>query len=170
MTARLLVWLAAVSLIPAFAQTLPATEFQTLAGTKLTLPGGAGERAALFIVGFSHASSKPTSAWSKQLDKDCAETGTVCYTVAVLQDVPRLVRGMVISGIRSGIPKEKRNRFLILLHEEEVWKKLCGFSDADGAYLLLVSRTGQILWKWAGPADGASLSAARERLRAAAQN
>ena len=170
MTARLLVLLGALSLLAARAQTLPTTEFQTLAGSKLTVPGGAGGHAALFIVGFSHASSKPTSAWDKQLDKDCEETGTACYTVAVLEDVPRFVRGMVVSGIRSGIPKDKRSTFLVLLHDEDVWKNLCGFSDADGAYLLLVSRTGQIVWKWAGPPDAASLATARERLREAARN
>jgi hypothetical protein len=155
MTARLLVFPGALSLVAASAQTLPS---------------GAEGHAALFIVGFSHASSKPTSAWDKQLGNDCAETGTTCYTVAVLQDVPRFVRGMAVSGIRSGIPKDKRATFLILLHDEDVWKKLCGFSDPDGAYLLLVSRTGQIVWKWAGPADAASLATARERLRAAAKN
>jgi hypothetical protein len=170
MTARVLVFLGALSLLAAGAQTLPTTEFQTLAGSKLTVPGGAGGRAALFIVGFRRASSKPTSAWDKQLEEDCAETGTVCYTVAVLEDVPRFIRGMVVSGIRSGIPEQKRSRFLILLHGEDVWKKVCGFSDADGAYLVLVSGGGQIVWKWAGPPDGASLAAARERLREAAKN
>ncbi len=170
MTARVLAFLGALSLLAARAQTLPTTEFQTLAGSKLTLPADSQGHAALFIVGFSHASSKPTSVWSKQLETDCAETGTTCYTVAVLQDVPRLVRGMVVSGIRSGIPKDKRATFLVLLHGEDVWKKLCGFSDSDGAYLVLISRTGQIVWKWAGPPDATGLSTARERLHEAARN
>ncbi len=169
MTARLLVPLGALSLLAASAQTVPTTEFESLAGSKLTLPAAAGH-AALFIVGFSHASSKPTSAWDKELAKGCAETGTTCYTVAVVQDVPRFVRGMVVSGIRSGIPKDKRATFLVLQHDEDVWKKLCGFSDADGAYLLLVSRDGRIVWKWAGPPEAASLATARERLREAAKN
>ncbi len=170
MTLRFLPLLIALSLLPARAQTLPTTEFQTLAGGKVTLPTDAQGHTALLIVGFSHASSKPTSAWGKQLAKDCAAVGALCYSVAVLQDVPRFIRRVVVSGIRSGTPVEKRSTFLILLHDEATWKKLCGFSDADGAYLLLVARDGRIEWKWTGPPDASSLATARERLRDAAKN
>ncbi len=152
--------------LAAHAQTLPTTEFETLAGGNLTLPAAAQGHAALLIAGFSHAASKPTTAWGKQLAPDCKAVGALCYNIAVLEAVPRFVRRMVIGGIRSGVAPEKRAQFLILLHDEDAWKKLCGFSDPDGAYLLLIARDGHIAWKFAGPPDAASLAEARKQLRA----
>lgn len=154
--------------LAAGAQMLPRTEFETLAGGKLTLPEAARGKVELLVVGFSHASSKPTGDWGKAMEKDCAETaGLECYQVAVLEAVPRLFRGMVTGGMKKGIAENKRGRFLLLYHDEDEWKKLTGFGDGDTAYVMVVNGAGEVVWKTSGAAEGARVAEAREQARRA---
>ncbi len=147
------------------AQTLPQTEFETLAGSKLTLPDAAAGKTALLIVGFSHASSKPTGAWSKELTADCrSNPRLVCYQIAVLQDAPRMIRGFIAGAMKRETPKEKQDSYLILVHGEDTWKRLAAFSNPDDAYLLLLDDRSNIRWKTNGPPTPAALKSLRQRL------
>ncbi len=150
---------------PLCAQSLPKTEFETLAGSKLTLPAAAAGKTALLIVGFTHASGKPTGEWGKELAPDCrSHPRLVCYQIAVLQDAPRMFRGMIAGGIKRGIPKDQQDSFLILVHDEDTWKSLAGFANPDDAYLLLVDDRANIHWKTHGPPTAAALKSLREQL------
>lgn len=154
-----------IACAPLWAQTLPKTEFETLAGSKLTLPDAAVGKTALLIVGFSHASSKPTGDWAKELGADCrSHPRLVCYQIAVLQDAPRMIRGFITGGIKRDIPKDQRNTFLILVHDEDTWKRLAAFSDPDDAYLLLIDDRSNIHWKTHGPPTPAAIKLLREQL------
>src|SRR6476659_2620592 len=73
---------------------LPPLEGETLSGRKVSLPAATGGRPALLIIGFSKASQSQTKAWSQR-----ANGRLPCWSVAVLEDVPRLLRGMVARGI-----------------------------------------------------------------------
>jgi len=66
--------------------------------------------------------------------------------VAVLQDAPKLVRGMIKHGMRSGIPQNEQDSFALLYKDEDVWKKLVDFTDVNDAYILLTDSTGKIRW------------------------
>ena len=147
------------------AQPLPKTDFETLSGQKLTLPGALSGKPALLIIGFSHSSSKPTGEWAKDLSSDChSRAHLVCYQIAVLQDAPRMFRGMITGGIKRGIPKDEQDFFLILVHDEDTWKSLAGFSNPDDAYLLFVDDRANIRWKTHGPPTPAAVKSLREKL------
>ena len=155
----------AIACAPLWAQTLPKTELETLAGSKLTLPDAAMGKTALLIVGFSHASSKPTGEWAKELDADCrSHPRLVCYQIAVLQDAPRMIRGFITGGIKRDIPKDRRNSFLILVHDEDTWKRLAAFSDPDDAYLVIIDERSNIHWKTHGSLTPAAIKLLREQL------
>lgn len=48
-----------------------------------------------------------------QRASDDAEIRFAIYSIAVIQDWPRLVRGRAIGGIKSGVPQNQRDRFLV---------------------------------------------------------
>jgi len=62
----------------------------------------------------------------------------------VLEDVPRLIRGMVISGIKKGVPENERDHFVPVLQDEAALKKAVNYSAPDDAYLVILNRKGEV--------------------------
>src|SRR5262249_19870454 len=108
-------------------QGFPQVQGETLAGKKVELPGAFGGQAVV-ILGFSHGSQKQTKEWGQRLRGERA-----VWSVAVLQDVPKLVRGMVVHGIKSGVPKEAYDRFVVVYSGEKALKDAAGFDRPDDA-------------------------------------
>jgi hypothetical protein len=127
-------------------------EGETLSGKKVSLPAAMDGQPALLIVGFTHGSQAQTKAWKLRLD-DRFPT----WSIAVLEDVPHLVRGMVRHGIKSGTPKELYDRFLLVYHGEKQLKQAAGFERPEDAYLLLVDSAGSVRWSYHGPVTDAAV-------------
>jgi len=146
--AVLLVLAAALS-----AQTIPHTEAETLSGRKIVLPDASAGHPAVLIVAFSRAGGDASGRWNTQLRQEFASNENLhFYTVAVLQDAPKLVRGIIRHGMRSSIPQNEQDSFALLYKDEGIWKKLVYFSEADDAYVLLADSTGQVHWHTHGKA------------------
>lgn len=131
---------------------LPPLEGETLTGKKASLPAAANGRAALLILGFTHASQHQTKAWADRVQKEFPT-----FSVAVLEEAPRLVRGMITHGIRSGVPKDQQDRFLLVYHGEKELKQAAGFDRPDDAYLLIIGPDGRIRWRYHGPVTDAAV-------------
>ena len=121
----------------------------------MTLPDAAKGRPTLLVIGFSHGSRVQTKAWNDRLPGDFGDTLAV-YTIVVLQDAPKLVRGMAVRGVKSSTPPERRDRTLLLYQHEKELKVTCDFERPDDAYLLLLDAGSEIRWKSHGaPTDDA---------------
>jgi hypothetical protein len=127
-------------------QAIPSIDGETLSGRKVSLPAALGGSPALLIVGFTHASQAQTKAWSTRVSGRFP-----AWSIAVLEDVPRLVRGMATHGIKSGTPKDQYDHFLLIYHGEKKLKEAAGFDRPDDAYLLVVDGAGAVRWSYHGP-------------------
>jgi hypothetical protein len=133
-------------------QPLPAIEGETLSGKKVSLPDATGGRSALLIIGFTHGSQTQTKAWSLRVrDRFPA------WSIAVLEDVPRLIRGMVSHSMKSDVPKEQHDRFVLVYHGEKQLKQAAGFDRPDDAYLLVIDPAGDIRLSLHGPVTDAAV-------------
>ena len=127
-------------------QDLPRIEGESLAGQKVVLPDAAAGKVAVLVFGFSKASKTPTSSWAKKVAGDFGtRAGFELYQLPVLEDVPRLIRGMVVSGIRKGVPENLRDHFVPILQGEAELKKAVNYREPDDAYLVLLDNTGKIV-------------------------
>lgn len=127
-------------------QTLPTMSGESLAGSKNALPEATRGKVAVLVLGFTHASKGPTSAWSEKLNSDFSrQQDFALYDLPVLEDVPRMIRGMVISGIRKGVPENRRDHFIPILHGEAELKNLVHYKEPNDAYLIVLDRSGQIV-------------------------
>jgi hypothetical protein len=133
-------------------QAIPSIEGETLSGKKVSLPAALGGSPALLIVGFTHGSQAQTKAWSTRVSGRFP-----AWSIAVLEDVPRLVRGMATHGIKSGTPKDQYDRFLLVYHGEKQLKEAAGFDRPDDAYLLVVDGSGAVRWSYHGPVTDAAV-------------
>ena len=150
----------------ASAQTIPDAKAEALSGRKVVLPDDFSSHAAVLIVGFSRSGGDSARRWGKQLSQDLAgEKNLRIYSVAELQDAPKMVRGMIKHGMRSGLSREEQDFFVVLDQDEDAWKKAADFADTNDAYILLADSTGKILWKTHGKSpDAQSVNALRAEI------
>lgn len=132
-------------------QTIPTIQGETLSGQKVSLPAAA-KGPALLIMGFTHASQTQTKAWCAR-----ARDQFPTWSIAVLEDVPRLVRGMAVHGIKGGTPKDQYDHFVLVYHGEKELKAAAGIDKPDDAYLLVIDGTGAIRWRYHGPVTDAAV-------------
>ncbi|MBZ5522911.1 MAG: hypothetical protein LAP21_11800 [Acidobacteriia bacterium] len=139
---------------PLFAQTVPHTEAESLSGKKIVLPDAASGKLAVLIVGFSHKSSTPMKEWAQRIDADYrSNPGIIYFQVPVIASAPRMVRGMIMHGMKKDVPKDKYETFAVVTRDEIAWKQAAGFDRPDDAYILLLDATGNIRWKTSGTAE-----------------
>jgi hypothetical protein len=125
----------------------PSFGAESLAGKKVSMPAAVQGHPALLIVCFTHASGPHCTEWSKRLTSDFKGNAALeQYTLVFLEDAPRLVRGMAKSGIKSGVPKEDYDRFLIVTEHEKEVKSAVHFDAPDDAYLVLLGPDGSVRW------------------------
>ncbi len=147
---------------------LPRLDGETLSGKKIVLPDDARGKIALLMIGFSKKGGKATGAWGNRFKKDFgADQRFAVYPVAELEDAPRLIRGMIVGGMRHGTPPAERDRFVTLFQGEVDLKRFVAFSGADDPYLLLLDANGTVQWRSHGvfrEEDYLTLQAAARKL------
>lgn len=142
--------------LPVGAQQFPPIEGQNLREHRVKLPNGQAEAV---VIGFTRGSQNQTKAWAVKL------TGQVpVYSLAVLEDVPRLVRGMASHGIKSDVPDNQRETFLLIYKGEKELKQAVEFSTPDDAYVLVLDKAGAIRWKFHGPVTDAAVEQVKQTL------
>jgi hypothetical protein len=141
-------------------------EGESFAERKVVLPDDAKGKVAVLVFGFTKASKGPTSAWAGKIFSEFGtEQGFELYQLPVLEDVPRFVRGMVISSIKKGVKENMRDHFVPILQHESELKKLVSYKDADDAYLVILDPAGQIVQQVHGPFSDAAYEPLRKEIQ-----
>jgi hypothetical protein len=161
------VLLAACITVRLFCESLPRIGGQTLSGKPLVLPEAVKGHAALLILGFTRGSKEQTKSWGQRVQHEFGtNTRLLVYSVAVLEDVPRFIRGMVVHGIKSDTPPERHDWFLVLYSGEKELKRVTGFQQPDDAYILLLAPNGEIRGNIHGPVSDGGIMQIRNALGA----
>jgi hypothetical protein len=146
-------------------QTLPKTEEETLSGEKVNLQSALSGKVGILVLGFSQKSKEQSKIWGKDLWAEFrGDNSIVIFQMPVLEAVPRLVRGMVLHGMKRDVPADLQPHFLPILHNEQQWKDLTQFSAPDDAYILVVDWEQKVAWRDHGPLDPARKAALLEKI------
>jgi len=145
---------------------MPRVEGESFAGRTALLPDEAKGKVAVLVFGFTKASKGPTSAWGEKLFSEFGkQAGFALYQLPVLEDVPRFVRGMVISGMKKGIKENMRDHFVPILQGESELKKLVSYKEPDDAYLVVLNPSGKIVRQLHGPFSDAAYELLRKEIQ-----
>jgi hypothetical protein len=128
---------------------LPSLAGQSLSGKPLDLPANAQGKVAVAIFSFSRAGGRDARNWAQHFSKNYPRLPV--YNVIFLESVPRLFRGMVVSGIKSGMPPATQDRTVILYERQSFWELRLHVTNEDSARVLVLGRTGLIRWMSSGP-------------------
>jgi hypothetical protein len=161
---------AATSTAAASDPVIPVLPVESLSSKQLSLPVDLPDVACVFIVGFSKASSGPTADWSRRLQTELPSDSVAIYSVSVIEDVPRLMRGLVVSSIRRSAPASLHDRFLLVTQSASAWKNLVSYSEPDTAYVLLTNTAHEVVWRVAGSPTEDNVAALVQHLSAVVSN
>jgi ATP10 protein len=142
---------------------LPTTGSESLAGSQVVLPDSMEGHPSVVVIGFSKSSQDGVKAWDERARKELG-AGFDVYPVAVLEDAPRLVRGIIIHAMKGSIPAARQDHFLIVVKGEAELKRATLYSAADDAYVLLLDRGGEIRWRIHGAVSDAAIKELRGQL------
>jgi hypothetical protein len=130
----------------------PAIVAESLSGNQVSLPAASMGLVTILCIGFSHASQSQLRPWADRLNtKYRGDAHVSVYSIAVLEDAPRLVRGMAVHGIKSGVPAAQRDHFLMVYRGESDLKALVKFDRPENAFVVLLDPGGGVQWRHSGP-------------------
>lgn len=145
---------------------MPRVQGESVAGRTVILPDAAKGHVAVLVFGFTKASKEPSGAWANKIFADFgSQSGFELYQLPVLEDVPRFVRGMVVSGIRKGTKENMRDHMVPILQGEAELKKLVGYKEPNDAYLVILNRSGQVVRQMHGPFSDAAYAQLRGEIQ-----
>jgi hypothetical protein len=140
--------------VTAMAQSIPQVRAESLNGEPISFPKDFGGKPAILIIGFSRGGGNQCGLFARKLAKEpsVVDGKVVIYEIAMLESAPRLIRPMILHGMRGGIPQAEQKRFLPIFHDEKQWKQVAGFTQSaqNDAYLVLVSSDGAVRWTGRG--------------------
>ena len=147
--------LCSVITLPSFARDqrqagpqLPTITTTALNGQSVSLPEDL-QKLNVVIVGFTRGSADRTTAWEKPVRRELQPAGIQFFDIAVLEDVPKFMRGVVSAMIRNKVPTVLKPHFLMLYEGQQDWKRAVNFDprDSDAAYVMIVNADGRVLWQ-----------------------
>jgi hypothetical protein len=156
---RVLLCTLALAVLVRGQQPLPPIEGETLSGRKISLPAALEGKPAVLIIGFTRGSQTQTKAWSQRLRDQFP-----AWSLAVLEDVPGLVRGIVARSIRKATPKEQHGHFVLIYRGENELKRAAGFARPDDAYILVIDASGAVHWSFRGPVTESAVEQVRQQI------
>jgi hypothetical protein len=145
--------------------TIPQIKGTTLEEQAIILPDAVRGKVTLLIFTFSKAAGELGRGWSDPFLKDYPQDDKVTsYAIAMLEDVPSLLRGMVRGGIKRGVPLSMRRRFLTVTQDENQWKQYVGLKNDKDPYLILLDGNSQVQWIHHGTFDPTEYEALKVRI------
>jgi len=148
---------------------IPQTHATSLASTAVVLPDDLRGRVGVLVLGFSKSSGEVCKGWGQRLAESYRDSREVTYyQMPVLEAVPKLIRGMVVKSIKSGVPEAEQAHFLPLFSDEAAWQKIAHYANSDDAYVLVVDGDGKVLWQTSGRVTDAGFAAVRQQAQVAA--
>ena len=101
-------------------------------------------RPVVVIFSFSKDAAAQVKAYGERAGKELGLDRL--WQVPVLDGAPRLVRGLILRGMRGDMPRELYAQTLVLYQDGDLWKKRLRVTSDKHAYLVLLDKEGKIAW------------------------
>ena len=130
----------------------PQLQASNQAKRVLNLPGDFEGSRNLLLVAFQREQQAQVDTWLREMKRyEEVDPGFRYYELPTIQSPNRLLRWIIDTGMRSGIPDPKaRARTITLYIDKAPFLKALGITDEKRIYCFLVDRTGRVLWRTEG--------------------
>jgi hypothetical protein len=143
----------------------PVVKSDNLEGRAFTLPTDFGGDRNVVFIAFERVQQTDVDTWVPFVTKQiAANPGTEYYELPTIKKMISLMKWTINKGMSGGIPdKAARERTITLYIDKEPFKKALAITDEKMIHVLLVDRSGAVLWRTSGvfsDEKGAALAAA----------
>jgi hypothetical protein len=130
----------------------PQLQASDLEKRLLNLPGDFEGSRNLLLVAFQREQQAQVDTWLREMKRfEEVDLNFRHYELPTIQRPNRLLRWIIDSGMRRGIPDPKaRARTITLYIDKAPFLKALGITDEKRIYCFLVDRTGRVLWRTDG--------------------
>jgi hypothetical protein len=152
----------------AAAERIPEVHGTSFADQAVNLPQDLQDKAAaILVMGFSRGSRDAVTGWAQKIAGDYRTSNVVAYyELPMVASVPGLFRGILLRSIRSSTPERAHKRIVPITNNEQVWRALVHYGEADDAYLLVIDTRGDVVWQTHGQATDAAYAALKQQVEA----
>lgn len=144
-------------------------EGSSLSGTRHRLPGTLAGEVNLLLVAFQQRQQGDVDTWlplARELG--ASHPGLRTYELPVISRGYRLVSGMIDGGMRAGIPDpEVREATITLYIDKGRFRRALAIDTEEEISVLLVDRSGRVLWRAGGPLQETSAAGLRAAIEEA---
>lgn len=134
------------------AQTMPATEGETLSGHRIVLSQAMRGHASILLMGFSKDGGMRCGDWVKAIHADSGLNGVAVYTASMLEGAPALIRPAIKNSMRKGLSTAEQDAFVVLTQDGKLWRTYFDASTDKDPYVVLMDAAGQVRWHGHGDA------------------
>lgn len=139
--------------------TFPTVTSEDLNGRTLTLPQDLPGNPTIVFIAYKQAQQDTVDAWVRSLGLD-ASRGAEFLEVPVVGRGARLMRSVIDNGMRSGITDTAMRARTVTLYESvSKINDPLGFSGRGEARVLVVARSGEVLYSTSGGPTSAGVQA-----------
>jgi hypothetical protein len=146
---------------------LPRIEGETLSAKRVALPGDVKGRVGFLVFSFSREAGEAARCWNDAYAKaSLPQTDAATFAILMLGDVPWIIRGFVVAGIKSGVPPALHDRTLKVLTDDDAWRSGLNVRAPEMPHVVLIDRAGKIRWVYSAACDEAGQRRFREQAQA----
>lgn len=126
-------------------QQFPSVEGSTLEQKKFIIPDDFKANLTLLLIGYKQNSQFDIDRWLIGLDM--TQTKIDAYEIPTIQGMfPQMFSTFIDNGMRSGIPKELWKGVITVYQDGEQIQALTGNKNPNNARVVLINRSGKILY------------------------
>ncbi len=133
----------------------PMVRSENLEGRSFTLPYDLEGVYNVLFIAFQREHQLDVDTWIPFVTQQVKETPSLAY-----YELPTIYRGNPFfrwglnAGMRMGIPDKKAREVTITLYlNKPAFRRALNIPDEDSIHVLLVKRSGEVLWRVEGPFD-----------------
>jgi ATP10 protein len=146
----------------------PTVQANTLAGRCIVFPDETKGRAAIIFVAFEQRAQQQIDTWVEPFIGEYLERDDVAYyEIPMISGVYRPVSRFIDGGMRGGVPKDLHDRTATYYGKRGAFFDAMGITDQSKAYLYVLSRDGEIIFRASGSATVGDIESAKAAVETA---
>lgn len=145
---------------------LPSVMGTDLTSEQVNIPEDFAGKQTLLLFGYKQDSQFDIDRWLIGLDM--TSTKVDVYEIPTIQGMfPRMFSTLIDNGMRSGIPKELWKGVITVYEDGELVQKFTGNQQANNARVILLNKSGEIVFFYDRGFSVEALNAVREFIKPA---